>query len=164
MIFQPRNETPVTQGDLVVSGYCYTGGGRPLQRVEVSYDGGESWKLATLKQQDPTPAGRLYSWILWEARIQGFDPSTHGEVVARAWDAAANGQPVWPVWNLTGMMNNSYFRVKVAKSASGQGWIFEHPTTWMPKDIARKAEEAEKKKSGSGSFMQMLCKFLPCKA
>lgn len=31
-----------------ISGYCYTGGGRKVIRVEVSIDGGKSWTLSEL--------------------------------------------------------------------------------------------------------------------
>ena len=35
------------------------------------------------------------------------------EILCRGWDAAMNRQPEKLTWNVMGMMNNSYFRIKV---------------------------------------------------
>ena len=35
------------------------------------------------------------------------------ELLCRGWDAAMNRQPEMITWNVMGMMNNSYFRIKV---------------------------------------------------
>jgi len=49
-----------------------------------------------------------------------------GEFAVRAWDDSQNCQPERPTWNLMGMMNNPWFRVKVHE-LGGDIW-FEHPT------------------------------------
>merc|ERR1712048_888364 len=59
------------------------------------------------------------------------------EMAVCAWDDSINRQPELPSWNLMGMMNNNWFRVKVHDLPSdehpGQGGIrFEHPTRVEP--------------------------------
>lgn len=131
VIFQPRNNAPVREGPLRVTGYAFTGGGRPLARVEISVDGGQSWSPAQVARQELTPGKRLYSWVLWEANVV-ISRQVHTEVIARAWDCAANGMNQEPVWNLTGMMNNCWFRVK----QKNYRWV--HPTTWMNPEATTK--------------------------
>eukprot|EP00397_Hematodinium_sp_SG-2012_P010215 GEMP01010324.1.p1 GENE.GEMP01010324.1~~GEMP01010324.1.p1 ORF type:complete len:530 (+),score=92.50 GEMP01010324.1:1-1590(+) len=136
VIFQPRNNARVKKGPLKVNGYAFTGGGRPLARAEISLDGGDNWLIATLRQEF-TSSKKMYSWVRWEVTVD-FDPNEHKEIICRAWDAAANGMCENPVWNLTGMMNNCWFRVKTKNSR------FQHPTTWMNKEAPPKQEFAWK--------------------
>ena len=92
---------------VVMQGYALTGGTRRIERVEVSLDGGASFRGTELSDQ----AGPG-SWRLWQAELEvGPGPC---EVVARAWDSAANTQPEDPadVWNLKGYMNNAWHRVR----------------------------------------------------
>merc|ERR1712072_840661 len=49
------------------------------------------------------------------------------EFAVRAWDDSQNCQPERPTWNLMGMMNNPWFRVKVHPLGNDEIW-FEHPT------------------------------------
>jgi hypothetical protein len=73
--------------------------------------------------------GRNYAWTTWEVLVPDFNPADCGEIMVRAFDSAANGMSAEHEWNLTGMMNNCYFKIKVVKSF--QGYVFQHPTTWM---------------------------------
>jgi hypothetical protein len=54
------------------------------------------------------------------------------EIAVCAWDDSINRQPELPSWNLMGMMNNNWFRVKVHDLPSGGGIWFEHPTRVEP--------------------------------
>ena len=56
--------------------------------------------------------------------------------------------PERPTWNVMGMLNNPWFRVRVHPSADGKGVTFEHPTIagptpggWMQKMAAEKGGE-----------------------
>ena len=52
-------------------------------------------------------------------------------IVLRAWDEGHNTQPDKPTWNVMGMLNNPWFKIKVHHLSlkSGQRVIkFEHPT------------------------------------
>ena len=50
------------------------------------------------------------------------------EVCVRAWDDSQNCMAALPTWNLMGMMNNPWFRVKVHRVEGSRNEIwFEHP-------------------------------------
>jgi sulfite oxidase len=55
-----------------ISGYALTGGGRGVERVDVSVDGGKSWTEATRLQgsgsyvSDVDEQRQKWGWILWE--------------------------------------------------------------------------------------------------
>jgi hypothetical protein len=54
------------------------------------------------------------------------------EIAVRAWDGQ-NTQPDWPTWNLMGMMNNPWFRVRIHVEPGQDRWSdgflwCEHPT------------------------------------
>ena len=147
--FQPRDGTSAKKGPVKVTGYCFTGGGRPVHSVQVSIDGERTWQKAKVVREEKTSQGRCYAWVLWELILSDFDPEKcvadglsadkemvngiadrgTGELVVRAFDISAQGMTPKPEWNLTGMMNNCYFRMKLKKSVTG--WVWQHPTTWM---------------------------------
>lgn len=139
--FRPRNNQKAEKKPLSISGYCYTGGGRPVSRIEVSIDGGETWLLCKKTREELTNHGRCYAWVLWEVTAEDFDPSVHNEVTVRAFDISAQGMTPQHEWNLTGMMNNAYFRIKVKRTSTGS-YVFQHPTTWMDPEKANATPEA----------------------
>ncbi|NWH76465.1 SUOX oxidase, partial [Piaya cayana] len=68
-ITHPRPGAAVPPGELTVKGYAWSGGGRRVVRVDVSLDGGRSWRPARLSTGDDQPApvpGRAWAWVLWE--------------------------------------------------------------------------------------------------
>jgi len=137
VVFEPRTGTPAVAGPLKVRGYAYCGGGRPVERVEVSLDGGASWGQAKIAEQRRTEAGNMYAWVWWEIMVD-FDPGSHKELVVRAWDGHWNTQPERQNWNYNGMMNNCQFKLKVESVQSGteagaSRLEWQHPTTWMAK-------------------------------
>eukprot|EP00978_Attheya_sp_CCMP212_P046389 scaffold389736_cov55-Attheya_sp.AAC.1 len=118
--------------DYEVAGYAYTGGGRRINRVEVSTDGGFHWELATLnRKEQPTDYGMHWCWTWWAFQVPVGDLVGCKEIWCRAMDDSNNAQPIDPTWNLMGMGNNQVFRVKVhmGKSTAGEHvFRFEHPT------------------------------------
>jgi sulfite oxidase len=108
VICQPTDEETVPAGPVSVRGYAITGGERSVERVDVSVDGGKTWTTADLQE-----GNEPWAWRFWEASID-LGPGQY-EIVARAWDAAANTQPelAEQVWNFKGYMDNSWHRVKV---------------------------------------------------
>ena len=98
-----------------VKGYAYSGGGRGIIRVDLSNDGGKTWYTANLTQADQD-IDHMYSWTLWECEIP-IPENCNGEmeIVCKAVDSSCNTQPesVGPVWNLRGVLNNAWHRVKV---------------------------------------------------
>ncbi|KAI7872615.1 Oxidoreductase, molybdopterin-binding domain-containing protein [Mucor mucedo] len=87
-------------------GYALSGGGRSIQRVDVSGDDGRTWTTAQLYQ--PAAEGdncRVWGWCLWTAVIP---TKRNVRIVSRAVDSSGNVQQEYPVWNYRGVMNNSW--------------------------------------------------------
>ncbi|KAI8140685.1 hypothetical protein BJV82DRAFT_622125 [Fennellomyces sp. T-0311] len=143
----------------VAQGYAYTGGGRKITRVEVSLDSGKTWLLAEIDRRAPdaiaAPYGELvgpsyykdsrnWLWVRWKVEMEVADLVRADEMVVRAWDDSQNTQPENLTWNLMGMMNNCWFRVKLTLTREPTLSIYcEHPTNvgpgpagWMEQEIA----------------------------
>ena len=117
-ICTPKNGNMVYESDEVVAvqGYAYSGGGRGIVRVDVSGDNGKTWHTATLKQADQQ-LNRMWSWTQWTAEVP--IPENHNgsvEICCKAVDSSYNTQPenVGPIWNLRGVLNNSWHRISVS--------------------------------------------------
>jgi sulfite oxidase len=97
----------IPSGQVTVQGYAITGG-REIARVDVSWDGGNSWVQAELSNN----AG-CWAWTLWKASFE-LKPGKY-QLVVRAMDSSANTQPqdVSQVWNFKGYMNNAWHRVNI---------------------------------------------------
>jgi len=101
-------ERHLEPGAVTLTGRAWSGHG-PIERVEVSTDGGSSFGAAVL---DP-PLGE-HAWRGWS-----FDwDAAPGEHVlsSRATDAAGNTQPLEQPWNLKGYANNAVERIRVVAS------------------------------------------------
>ncbi|KAE8077397.1 hypothetical protein FH972_015964 [Carpinus fangiana] len=133
-----------TQRPYTLTGYAYSGGGRKVTRVEVTMDGGEKWRVCALDHPEkPNKYGKYWCWCFWSLEVEVLDLIATKEIAVRAWDEALNTQPEKLIWNVMGMMNNCWFRVKinVCKPYKGEiGIMFEHPTLpgnqsggWMAK-------------------------------
>lgn len=134
-----------TQRPYTLRGYAYSGGGKKVTRVEVTLDGGETWSVCTLDHPEkPTKYGKYWCWCFWSLEVEVLDLLSAKEIAVRATDETLNTQPEKLIWNVMGMMNNCWFRVKmnVCKPHKGEiGIVFEHPTQpgnqsggWMAKE------------------------------
>ncbi|KAL7118044.1 hypothetical protein ACP275_03G111000 [Erythranthe tilingii] len=161
-----------TQRPYTLRGYAYSGGGKKVTRVEVTMDGGETWNVGVLDHPEKANKyGKYWCWCFWSLEVEVLDLLSAKEIAVRAWDETLNTQPEKLIWNLMGMMNNCWFRVKtnVCKPHKGEiGIVFEHPTQpgnesggWMAKE--RYLEKASNenhtlKKSVSSPFMNTTSK------
>jgi DMSO/TMAO reductase YedYZ molybdopterin-dependent catalytic subunit len=95
----------LSPGRCVIEGRAWSGT-PPVQRVEVSVDGGQSWADATL--------GEPVSDFAWQGWTFDWD-APPGEYVlcCRATDATGRTQPQTPGWNYDGYCNNVVQRVGV---------------------------------------------------
>jgi sulfane dehydrogenase subunit SoxC len=98
-------ERHVGPGLVTLQGRAWSGFG-PIERVDVSTDGGESFVEAELEEPLGDAAWRGWRFD-WDAR-----PGTH-VVSSRATDAAGKSQPLEPPWNLKGYSNNAVERITV---------------------------------------------------
>ena len=105
-ICEPLGGVRLAPGQVPVRGYAIAGG-RRVERVDVSADGGASWVQARLER------GGLWAWTFWEACLD-LPPGRH-ELAVRAVDDAAQTQPEAPrdTWNFKGYANNAWHRVKI---------------------------------------------------
>ncbi|XP_056370939.1 sulfite oxidase, mitochondrial isoform X1 [Oenanthe melanoleuca] len=111
-ITEPRPGAAVPAGEITVKGYAWSGGGRDVVRVDVSLDGGRTWRVAELGAR---PArGRGWAWALWELRAAA-PAGARLDIVCKAVDSSYNVQPdsVAPIWNLRGVLSNAWHRVPV---------------------------------------------------
>eukprot|EP00160_Parvularia_atlantis_P021863 Unigene9646_Nuclearia_a/m.29475 Unigene9646_Nuclearia_a/g.29475 ORF Unigene9646_Nuclearia_a/g.29475 Unigene9646_Nuclearia_a/m.29475 type:complete len:429 (-) Unigene9646_Nuclearia_a:33-1319(-) len=117
-ICDPENGSNPGKGPYTIRGYALSGGGRRIDRVDLSFDSGKTWVTAELHRlHDHGDEPRHYAWTLWsyEAKILP-SPCT---IVCRAWDAASNTQPAeaQDIWNLRGVGGNHYCRITVNTGA-----------------------------------------------
>ena len=116
-----------------IGGYAYNGAGRPVFRVEVTLNDGHTWQPAAIHRfEKPTQHGRSYCWVHWTVEVPVKSIQDCGEFAVRCWDDSQNCQPEKPTWNLMGMMNNPWFRVKVHAVPGESAIWFEHPTRVEP--------------------------------
>jgi DMSO/TMAO reductase YedYZ molybdopterin-dependent catalytic subunit len=93
----------VSPGPCRLTGRAWSGWA-PVERVEVSADGGATWAAADLE-------GAPHGWQGWSYEWDAL-PGIY-ELCCRATDAAGNVQPTAPTWNEGGYANNAVQRVRV---------------------------------------------------
>jgi sulfane dehydrogenase subunit SoxC len=102
-------ERQIEPGPVTLQGRAWSGHG-PIERVEVSTDGGQSFADARLEE----PLGEA-AWVGW--RFEWDAPPGEHVISTRATDAAGNAQPLEPPWNLKGYANNAVERMVVVVAA-----------------------------------------------
>ena len=100
LICRPAEGTEVSRGRQLISGRAWSGRGN-ITRVEVSTDGGSSWRSAALSAPESA-----WMWTRWEYE---WEPTEKGEasLMARATDATGEVQPERIRWNRHGYGNNA---------------------------------------------------------
>jgi hypothetical protein len=104
VVARPKDGGSAPAGPQEVVG-CAFSGDAPIKKVEVSLDGGATWKSATL--EGDAGVGR---WQIWKL---AFDAKTKGKqtAIVRATDAKGNTQPKTGVWNPSGYFFNGWHAV-----------------------------------------------------
>lgn len=107
VIWEPLAGT-VPAGDTTIRGWAMASGGEMVERVEISTDGGLTWRAAEL-----TERGNPWTWSYWTTTVSL--PRGRHSVVVRAIDTAGHTQPekVDQLWNFKGYMNNAWHRVEL---------------------------------------------------
>eukprot|EP00118_Oscarella_pearsei_P025113 m.307539 g.307539 ORF g.307539 m.307539 type:complete len:511 (+) comp42422_c0_seq1:128-1660(+) len=117
-ITEPASGTVVDPDEetVTVKGYAFSGGGRDINRVDVTIDGGLTWHRACLQQAKSEGFNKQWAWTLWEVDVDIPKGRTGSmEIACRAVDSANNTQPEKGehVWNFRGLLNNSWHCVHV---------------------------------------------------
>jgi DMSO/TMAO reductase YedYZ molybdopterin-dependent catalytic subunit len=107
LITAPRDGFAAPAGrPLAVQGHAWSGHSA-VAKVQVSTDGGQSWRQASL-----APPADPFAWRRFSATIER-PPAGEIEIMARATDSAGRHQPLECVpWNPLGFCNNMVHRVR----------------------------------------------------
>jgi len=95
---------------VTLRGFAFSGA-PDVTKVEISADGGSTWKEAALgAEHDP------YAWRLWSFP---WKPAAPGKATlwARATDSRGSVQPKEAVWNQSGYLHNDWHRVEIDVTA-----------------------------------------------
>jgi len=111
-IMTPWNkEVVVHNGKIEVTGWAYSGGGRWLERVEISSDGGRVWYGVP---NENLSEKHKFAWRTFSASVP-CDHESWTELVVRCWDNSLNTQPmaVRDSWNWGLHVTSSCHRIKI---------------------------------------------------
>jgi len=113
----PGTVVPPDLDELTVKGYAWSGGGRPIIRVDVSADGGTTWHNAQLAPANSSD-NKAWAWTRWQATVPIPSSSDKLRLICKGVDSSFNVQPenVEGIWNLRGVLGNSWFRVDLPRS------------------------------------------------
>ena len=106
------------EGDVIVHdgwieamGWASAGGGRWIERVEVSTDDGSTWTSVGDHSMSPK---RYWAWRLWKVKVP-VPQEGWMRLAVRAFDNSANSQPQSErtIWNWKGYLNNSIHTISI---------------------------------------------------
>ena len=106
LITHPATGVETANRKIEIRGHAWSGD-RLVDRVEISYDFGATWRQANLDL--PVNLG---AWQNWRTTVT-LPEKGYYEVWARAVDDAGEGQPHAIKWNPKGYLNNSMHRIAV---------------------------------------------------
>jgi DMSO/TMAO reductase YedYZ molybdopterin-dependent catalytic subunit len=106
VIARPAEGAVVPRGVTEIAGTAWSGDAR-VERVEVSVDGGKTWREAALGR-----AVSEHAWVPWKL---SWNFATPGSclLMSRATDASGRSQPLQSSWNAQGYGNNVVHQVQV---------------------------------------------------
>lgn len=107
IIQQPLPQSRLDAGIHNIYGIAWTGEGK-IQKVDISFDEGQSWEKTMLKQ-DPN---QLYSWTFWSYK---WSASKKGQytILVRATDTTGREQPIKVKWNRLGYGYNAISTINI---------------------------------------------------
>ena len=105
LIAGPADGSRIKPGRILVHGVAWAGEA-DVAKVEISTDGGTSWKPTTLGQERAR-----YAWRLWRHELTA-KPGEYS-ILSRATDSQGRVQPDTAVWNPSGYLYNAIDQVKI---------------------------------------------------
>ena len=123
-ILEPSDGYVLTEDDkndgLVIRGYAWSGGGRGIVRVDVTLDGGKTWREADLHEDGlKQDYNRAWAWTPWVLIVDDFTKEEQEAAVldirCKAVDSSYNSQPdtIAPIWNMRGVLNNAWHCIEI---------------------------------------------------
>jgi len=122
----PQNAVVGMKGatDFTFKGVAWSGGGRGIERVDVSVDGGESWTAGELYKPIKQKYNHHWAWTHFSKTVALPDDvkeklargeKVEMDITSKALDSAFNVQPsvMAPYWNPRGIAINHWYHVKV---------------------------------------------------
>ncbi len=106
VIATPVNGSTLKSRSVHIQGVAWAGEA-DIVRVEISCDGGASWKPAQLGREQAKYAWRLWTYV-WKTPKAG-----DYTIMARATDAQGRTQPETAIWNPSGYLYNAVDQVKI---------------------------------------------------
>lgn len=112
-IAYPKNDEVIEcsgDGEYTIKGYAYTGGGRRIERIEISLDAGKTWKLGEIAapedlyravahndaiygKLDLTDRDTCFCWCFWSYKVPFKQLRESSSIMVRAMDSALAIQP-----------------------------------------------------------------------
>lgn len=141
-----------------IEGYAYDGGGRQVQRVEVSLNGGDTW-LYCIRRYPERPirhGNKFWSWLHWHVDVETSHLLRAESITVRCFNASKDTQPEKPIWNIMGMMNNCWYVVRLDRVEDDDELgrlvaLFRHPVEpgtgeggWMKASVENEIEKAKR--------------------
>jgi len=122
----PQNAVVGMKGatDFTFKGVSWSGGGRQIQRVDVSVNGGDSWTASELYKPIEQKYNHHWAWTQFSKTMalpeEVQEKLKRGEkaelnITSKALDSAFNVQPsvMAPYWNARGIAINHWYHVKI---------------------------------------------------
>jgi sulfite oxidase len=106
VIAGPSEDAKIRPGKIHIQGAAWAGEA-DVTRVEISTDGGTTWKAAKLGHEQSR-----YAWRLWNYDWKSVKPGDY-TVMSRATDNQGRVQPASAVWNPSGYLYNAVDQVKI---------------------------------------------------
>jgi Mo-co oxidoreductase dimerisation domain len=123
-----KNTTSIT-----LKGVAWSGGGREVQRVDVSIDGGKTWTAAELYKPIKQKWNRHWAWTQFYKTMELPEDvkiklrrgeNVRLDLVSKALNSDFNVQPerMEPYWNARGVAINHWYHVNVSPMRPNLAW------------------------------------------
>ncbi|HEY4386931.1 MAG TPA: molybdopterin-dependent oxidoreductase [Ktedonobacteraceae bacterium] len=108
VITTPKEGETRAMGPTQVQGFAIASAETPVERVELSLDGGATWTTADIVRR-----ADHYAWCFWETTLD-LAPGDC-QIIVRAWDTSKQPQSedVRQIWNFRGYMNTAWHSVTI---------------------------------------------------
>mmetsp|Transcript_7532 Transcript_7532/g.10961 ORF Transcript_7532/g.10961 Transcript_7532/m.10961 type:complete len:506 (-) Transcript_7532:150-1667(-) len=126
--------------DIEVKGVAWSGGGRKIERVDVSIDGGKTWTAAELYKPIEQRRNRHWAWTQFSKTIplpedvrKKIHEGEHVEldITSKAMNSNFDVQPerMEPYWNARGVCINHWYHVKTTLDPNRTKGVVMHDTS-----------------------------------